>query len=124
MTPITFIVLAAARGNPVTSFSDLWAMFVVYAPFAYLAVVVCGIPAFVLFRFLHFENVVAYVFCGAAIGTAMALFVSKFVVIWNVASSDYIWCAIAGGVSALVFWLIIHGFRMLDGPRVSAPGET
>jgi hypothetical protein len=124
MTPLTFIIAAFLRGNPLSSAHDLGVIFVIYTPFAYLAVLVFGIPAFFLFRFLGFNGVIVHLLAGAAIGLVVSLFIFQVVVSWSVARGDYAWCAVAGGISALMFWLIAHGFVNTETTPVPINGET
>jgi hypothetical protein len=70
-----------------------------------------GIPAFVLYRFLGLKNIVGYLLGGAAVGLVTAFLIFRFIVNWSVASGDYGWCALAGAISALMFWLIVYGSR-------------
>ena len=123
MTPATLVVAASLRGNPLSSAHDLLAIFAIYAPFAYLAVLIFGLPAFFLFRFLGFKGVMVHLLAGATIGLVVSLFVFRVVVGWSVASGDYAWCVVAGAMSALVFWLFAHGFVGTE-MRVPSNGET
>jgi len=91
-----------------------------YGPFAYLTTVVLGIPAFLLFRAFAWKSLVAYIFGGGFIGLITASVVFKLWISWTVASSDFVSCVVAGALSALIFWLILHGFEEV---RIPSHGE-
>ena len=125
MAPLTFVVTVFFRGSPVASPSGIPVIFLLYAPFAYLAAAIFGLPLFFLFRLLSWNNVAAYLVGGTTIGLVVAQIVTKLLVSWEVASGDYAWCAIAGAGSALVFWSIVRGApTTATPPRVTINGET
>ena len=125
MTPLTFVITVFFRDSPVASPSGIPLIFLLYAPFAYLAAAIFGIPLFFIFRLLGLKNVASYVLGGTTIALVTALIVTKVLVSWSVASGDFVWCGIAGAGSALVFWWIVR-----DAPTNATPslftinGET
>jgi hypothetical protein len=125
MTPLTFVVTVFFRSSPVASPSGIPVIFLLYAPFAYLAAAIFGIPLFFLFRLLGLKSVAAYLVGGTTIGLVTALVVTKLLVSWSVASGDFVWCGIGGAGSALVFWSIVRcAPTNATPPRVTINGET
>lgn len=105
LTPLVFIVTVFSRNGPATSLKEIAVIFLLYAPFAYLAETLFGVPVFLLYRFLNWKSFVAYGMAGAMIGLIAMLVVSRRFVVWR-ASGDFVWCVVAGVVSALAFRLI------------------
>jgi hypothetical protein len=116
---LTFIVAAIVRG--VASGEILMAL-MFYAPLAYSAVVVLGIPAFIVSNLFRWESLSVYLSVGAGIGLITAL-LSGLLFSWGMEGEFFILCLMAGALSALVFWLILNGFKRNETQRVSTNGE-
>jgi hypothetical protein len=117
MTPLIFLVVVFSRRGVMSPLSLVLAVFALYAPFAYLATAVLGIPAFLMFRYLGWKNAFAFILGGMIIGFATALIVFQFFTDWSVLRGDYVWCAVAGGSSAFVFWVVLYGFKSNEPMR-------
>ena len=75
---------------------------VIVLPFAYLAELVFGVPAWKAFVRFRIASPLAFVACGAAIGVVPVLF---FPVI---KLATCLLCALAGAVSAFLFRSLVH----------------
>src|SRR5689334_16250255 len=107
-TPLVFLVAIACRVGVGPSPAYIPFSFLIYTPFAYIAMALLGLPAFFLYCSKGWSNPVLYVLGGMAIGLLCAWVILGYGVSWQVDSVDYLWCVMAGGVSAIVFWLIIY----------------
>jgi hypothetical protein len=108
LTPATFFFAAASRSgidDPVSLFPVVFAL---YVPFAYLATLIIGLPAFLIYRRLGWERLICYSTGGAALGLLTALLLFNFAISWSVNSVDYVWSALAGAVSATFFWVTLY----------------
>ena len=105
-TPLVFIFTTFSRNALRPSLTEVAIIFSLYAPFAYLAEVLFGIPAFFLYRFFAWKSLLAYGIGGATIGLIAATAMLKFFNPWSVASGDFVWCLAAGVASALAFRFI------------------
>src|SRR5262249_34346020 len=76
LTPATFFFAAVIRRGINDPVSLLPMVFILYAPFAYSATLVIGLPAFLIYRRLGWERLICYSTGGAAIDllTAFLLF--------------------------------------------------
>lgn len=119
MTLLTFLVAVSSRRGVMPLSNLVPIVFVLYAPFAYLATAILGIPTFLVFRALGWKNPYAFILAGIIIGLATAFIVFQFFTAWSVLEGDYIWCAMAGGFSAFVFWGILYGFKSNEAMRLS-----
>ncbi len=92
---------------------------------AYLATVIFGIPAFLMYRALKWTNVALFILGGALIGFIVTLFVfESYTVEYFLQFLDVrVWCVVAGGLSALVFRIILFGLSFNASPQ-SVNGET
>ena len=106
LTPLVFIVTVFSRNGAAASLKGIAFIFVLYSPFAYLAETLFGVPVFLLYRFFNWKSFVAYGISGAMIGLIAMLVVSRIFIVWSVASGDFLWCVVAGVVSALAFRLV------------------
>jgi hypothetical protein len=111
MTPLTFVVTVVSRRSVPPSSSIIPVVFALYTPFAYTATVIFGIPMLFLFRRLRWKNPFLFIVGGVLIGFVTALLVFSLLTSWTVLKGDYAWSAIAGAFSALVFWVILYGFK-------------
>jgi hypothetical protein len=93
--------------------------FVAYALFAYLAVIILGLPAFLVYRALRWTNPFLFVFGGALIGYVVSLFIFE-----GYRVKEHLWCALAAALSALVFRIIVYGISFKGTKTVSMESET
>jgi hypothetical protein len=107
MTPFVFILTIASRENLVVALESIPLLLLIYTPFAYVAMVVFGLPAFLLFRALGWSRFPTYIFAGALFGFITMWLIAKFIVDWTIDPTDYIWAAVAGASSGMVFSLIL-----------------
>jgi hypothetical protein len=124
IAPLTFLFAFIFRSSPPPSASGLPVIFALYAPFAYAATAVLGIPMFFVFRALRWTNVLAYILGGALMGLVTSSVVFGLLINWTVGVGVFVWCAVAGAWSASVFWLVVYGFQGESGAKVSINGET
>jgi hypothetical protein len=112
LTPATFYFTAAFTADSRSGINDPVSLFPMvfglYTPFAYLATLIIGLPAFLIYRKLGWERLVCYSTGGAAMGLLTALLLFNFAISWSVNSVDYVWCALAGAVSATFFWVALY----------------
>ena len=118
MTPLTFIVTVAYRGDISSRPEVIPVVFALYTPFAYLVAAALGIPAFLLFRRLGLNHLLFYVLGGAAIGLITALVILGLLTSWSVLLGDYVWCSVAGALSASMFWMILFGLKSSEATRL------
>jgi hypothetical protein len=121
MTPIVIMAYDLSRHVLI----DAPFYFLTYGVFAYLATIIFGIPALLFFRWLRWTNVILFVAGGAFIGLLVSMFVmeSYTVEYFLQRIGERTLCMVAGGLSALMFRVILLG-RARNGYRVSAQGET
>jgi hypothetical protein len=117
MTPLTFLVTVAYRGDVSAHPQAILVIFTIHTPIAYLVAAVLGIPAFLLFRRWGWNHALFYVLGGAIIGLITALVIFGLLTGWSVLPGDYGWCSVAGGLSALVFWTILFGIKAGETAR-------
>jgi hypothetical protein len=124
ITPLVIICSDFSRGILV-EVRQVPFYFVTYGAFAYLAMIGFGIPALFLYRWLHWTNIVLFFAGGALIGLLVSIFVtgSNSIYYFLHRLAEHMLCALAGGLSASVFRLILLGFGNAGG-RVPARGET
>jgi len=87
--------------------------FYLFAPFAYMAAIVLGIPVFALFRWLNWTNVLLFFAFGTLIGLGVSMVIMRHNPIeymFTRHASDLAVCALAGGLSATAFRFIVLGF--------------
>ena len=101
-TPLALTVFNYARGYA--------SLVLGYATFAYLAAIVLGVPAFLVYRALKWTNIFLFVLGGALIGIIVSL-----PIYWD-ERGEYLWCGVAGATSAFVFYVILYGFTV-NGQR-------
>lgn len=120
-TPIVFVVLTAFRLGSLEPITILpWAM-MVYAPFAYAAAGILGLPAYwILRRYAEFTLSVGIVI-GGVIGLLTAVFVGIFVSP-HMDAFAFLSCTVAGSAAAVVFWWIIR-FDEPNGRNESEKGS-
>src|ERR1700682_2432362 len=71
-TPLTFIVLGFIRTGGFNA-DEIRIIVILIGLYAYLAVVVLGIPAFFIFRAMHWKNPVLFAIGGLLIGFVVSL---------------------------------------------------
>ena len=111
MTPLVLTIFDYAEGY-VSSFG-------VYALFAYLAIIVLGLPAFLAYRALRWTNPFLFVFGGALIGYVVSLFIFE-----GYRVKEHLWCALAASLSALMFRIIVYGLSFKGTKTLSMERET
>jgi len=109
MTPLVLSVLDYTEGY-VSSFG-------VYALFAYLAVLLFGLPAFLIYRALRLTNPILFVLGGGLIGYLVSMFIFE-----GYRVKEHLWCAVAASLSALVFRIIVYGLPFKGTKTLSAEG--
>ena len=125
MTPIVFIIAALVNGvfdMP----EQIPGYFLLYGSFAYLAATIFGIPAYFLYRALDWTNILLFIVGGAIIGFMFSFFIIEgypAYIFW-LRLGDRLWCVLAGGLSALVFRMILSGLNFGERKRVPIGGET
>ncbi len=72
-----------------------YSSFGVYALFAYLAVLLFGLPAFLIYRALRWTNSVLFVLGGGLIGYLVSMFIFE-----GYRVKEHLWCAVAGSLGA------------------------
>jgi len=120
VTPLVFMAYDLSR-HVLLDAQQVPFYFLTYGAFAYLATIVFGIPALLMFRWLRLTNVGLFVLGGAVIGLVVSMFVMEghtFEYFMHRISERMV-CATAGGLSALTFRLILLGFGSA-GSRVAA----
>lgn len=119
MTPLVFILTVACREGLVDALDSIPLILLIYTPFAYLAMVIFGLPAFLVFRALGLSTFPAYIIAGALFGLITTWLIAKFIFDWTIDPADYIWSAAAGASTGMMFSLIV--FRLNSGaiPRPS-----
>jgi hypothetical protein len=107
-TPLIFMFAAARQGT--FSFGDVLAYLVVHGFFAYLAVLLFGFPAYLIFRALRWSSPLLFMLCGGLIGFLVSLLfiptfdrAHPFIFTLN----DRMWFVLAGASSALLFRLLL-----------------
>ena len=111
MTPLTFVVAMVSRRSVPPSSSIIPEVFALYTLFAYAATLIFGIPLLFLFQRLRWKNPFYFIVGGALIGLVTSLVIIGLLISWTVSKGDYGWSAVAGAFSALVFWVILYGFK-------------
>ena len=121
MTPIVIMAYDLSRHVLI----DVPFYFLTYGLFAYLATIIFGIPALLLFRWFGWTNIFLFVAGGALIGLVVSMFVMEGYTVeyFMQRIGERTLCMVAGGLSALVFRLVLLGARD-GGYRVSVRGET
>ncbi len=71
-TPLTFVVLGFIRTGGFNA-DEVRIIVIFFGLYAYLAVVVLGIPAFFIFRAMHWKNPVLFAIGGIIIGFVVSL---------------------------------------------------
>jgi hypothetical protein len=107
LTPATLFFTAASRSGISDPVSLFPMVFTLYAPFAYSATLIIGLPAFLIYKRLGWDRLICYSTGGAALGLLTAFLLFTFAISWPVNTADYVWCALAGAVSATFFWVAI-----------------
>jgi hypothetical protein len=110
MTPLVLTVSNYVRGYGT--------LFLGYGIFAYFAATIFGVPAFLIYRALKWTNIFLFALGGALIGIIVSL-----PIYWE-ERGEYVWCALAGAVSALVFRIIVYGFNLNGIGHLKIEGET
>jgi hypothetical protein len=116
---LTLIVMAIALR---TASGEILMSLMFYVPLAYSVAIILGLPAYILSQIFGWNKLTAYLSGGAFIGLITALMCGLFFS-WGADLEFFIFCLIAGALSALVFWLILNGFRRNGSSRVSTNGE-
>lgn len=107
--PAVLVIPVVIRGG-FSSVQDLANIFLLFTPFAYITVLVLGVPAILVFHFFHLKGVIPHFLGGAALGLiASQIILSVFGAEPTI--DDYVSFALAGGISALTFWLIAYASR-------------
>ena len=124
MTPVVIMAYDLFR-HVLVDFRQVPFYFMTYGAFAYLATILFGIPALLLFRWLRWANVILFIVGGSLIGLVVSMFVmeSYTVEYFMQRIGERTLCMVAGGLSALVFRMILLGWGN-GGYRVPAHGET
>jgi hypothetical protein len=121
-TPLVFTVTVFSRNARAASWKPVAVIFLLYTPFAYLAEALFGIPVLLIYRFLNWRSFFAYGSGGAMIGLIAMLVVSKLLIVWSVAPGDFVWCIVAGVISALAFRFLLGDQSDCERP-VTINGE-
>jgi hypothetical protein len=111
MTPLVLSVFDYTEGY--------YSSFGVYALFAYLAVLLFGLPAFLIYRALGWTNSSLFVLGGGLIGYLVSMFIFE-----GYRVKEHLWCSVAGSLSALVFRTIVYGLPFKRTKTLSVEGET
>ena len=108
MTPVVFMAFDLFEGRLVL-LNQVPFYFMTYGVFAYLATAVFGTGAFFLFRLFKWNNVILFVAGGAMIGLVVSLFIMEGGSMSSFARriEERLVCALAGGLSALVFRMVL-----------------
>ena len=77
-TPLTFIVLGLIRTGGFNA-DEIRIVVILFGMYAYLAVVVLGIPAFFIFRAMHWKNPVLFAIGGILIGFVVSLILDGWI---------------------------------------------
>ena len=118
MALFVFIVTTMALGVPS---GEILIGLIFYIPLTYLVAAVLGLPMFLLSRSLGWKNVFAYILGGATVGLIEALFLLGL--FSRNMGLEFLLCPIAGGLSALLFWLILYGIKYDEKSVVSTDDE-
>jgi hypothetical protein len=125
VTPVVFIVEASlSRGLPLSE--QIPGYFLLYGLFAYIATAALGIPAYFLFRALRWSSVILFVLGGGAIAFIFSFFIFEGYpanIFW-IRLGDRLWCVLAGGLSALVFRMILLNLEFNGRKRLPIESET
>ena len=107
-TPLVFILAATVRGT--FSFEDVPLYLAFQGFFAYLAVLLLGFPAYLIFRALRWSSPLLFMLCGGLIGFLVSiLFIPTFdhAAYFLFTLNDRMWFVLAGSSSALLFRLLL-----------------
>jgi hypothetical protein len=107
-TPLTFIVFGLIRTGGINS--ESYGVVIFVGMYAYLAVIVLGIPAFLIFRAMHWKNPILFGIGGILIGFAVSLFFQGWISSYYPRNDilNRLWTYILPAtLSALVFRLIL-----------------
>ncbi len=121
MTSLVFVVAVAFRVGLAAAIGSIPVILLIHTPFAYLAMAVFGLPAFFIFRALGWSRFPVYIFAGAVFGFLACWLIAEFIIDWAIDPTDYIWSAIAGASSGLVFSLILF---KLDLGALQQPSKS
>jgi hypothetical protein len=85
-------------------------------PLYYFAALVFGVPMFFLYRALRWENVFVYILGGAIIGSVSTLLFLGLLDYWGQSNAKpelgaLVMMSFIGGLSGLVAWLFLYGFK-------------
>jgi hypothetical protein len=107
-TPLVFMLDSTLRGR--LSFEEIPLYFVLHGFFAYLAVLLFGLPAFFIYHALRWTSSLIFLLCGGLVGFVISLLfiptidhASPFIFTLN----DRMWFVFAGALSALLFRLLL-----------------
>jgi hypothetical protein len=95
---------------------DIIVGIITLTPLYYFAALIFGVPMFFLYRALGWENVFAYILGGVIIGSVSAFLFFSLLDYWGQSNAKpelgvLSGMAIVGGLSALVAWLFLYGFK-------------
>ena len=98
MTPVVFITADAISGE--LHSKQVWLYFFVEGSFAYLAVLLFGVPAYLLYRTMRWTSVISFVLGGSLIGFLVSYLLLNLY-------GPVILFILAGALSALTFRLLL-----------------
>src|SRR5437588_4991997 len=104
MTPIVIMAYDLFR-HVLLDFRQVPFYFMAYGAFAYVATLLFGIPALLLFRWLRWTNILLFIMGGAVIGLIVSMFVMEGYTLeyFMQRIGERMLCAAAGALSALTF---------------------
>jgi hypothetical protein len=104
---VTSAVFAGALSPDARSFGGVLIVFILYAAFAYVAEVILGLPAFLIYRRLRWGGFISHGLGGVALGllaaSSVAVIYSPFT---RMAPGEFVLCMAAGAASGLTFRFI------------------
>ena len=122
VTPFVFMLMAAQQG--VFLFRDAPAYIIVHGFFAYLAVLLFGYPAFVIYRALRWTNPLLFMLFGGLIGFLASIMFGQtfdYDSPYLFRLGDSLWFVFAGALPALLFRLLLPSDWVSPAPDNNFP---